>query len=353
MNEDTMDIQSAARLAKLIELSRGVLHGIALGDGADDLLSQAAVRPAGVTTQLTLATVEGMIRTMERAGRQLDHDWGHESLAALRRWAVGQGIPGVAPERSPGRSPLPQVPGYAVRRGSAPATVRVLRHGPEVLAVGPKSLGPHALVRTLPFATVVAHQGPQCVWPAVEAARATHSHELIAPVVVGGARLGAAALKHTGGLDTAWLEEVDRLEAEGAGVVATRLGAAVMAATTDPHNPERVLELAPDRSALSVLAASVYTVLSHPEPEHFHLAMALASFAPDKTSTSAVTGGLLGALNGSTPLLALGAARSELAWACDALGTDLAMTVMLTPLGREPDGTAWLAGWRERYAVGV
>lgn len=353
MSEDTMDLQSAARLAKLIELSRGILHGIALGDGADHLMSQAAVRPAGVATQLTLATVEGMIRTMERAGRRLDHDWGHESLAALRRWAVGQGIPGVAPERGSSQSLLSHVPGYAVRRGSAPATVRVLRHGPEVLAVGPRSLGPHALVRTLPFATLVAHQGPECVWPAVEAARATHSHELIGPVVAAGARLGAAALRNPGGLDTAWLEEVERLEAEGAGVVAARLGAAVLAATTDPHNPDQVSELAPDRSALSVLAASVYAVLSHPEPEHVHLAMALASFAPDKTSTSAMTGGLLGALNGSTPLLALGAARGELAWACDALGTDLAMTVMLTPLGREPDGTAWLAGWRERYAVGA
>ncbi|SOC52319.1 ADP-ribosylglycohydrolase family protein [Ornithinimicrobium cerasi] len=351
MSEQGLDIQSAARLAKLIELSRGVLHGIALGDGADHLFSSAAVRPAGVATQLTLATVEGMIRTMERAGRQLDHDWGHESLASLRRWATGQGISGVAPERGPGGSLLAQVPGYAVRRGRAPATVAVLRHGPEVLTLGPKSLGAHALVRTLPFATLVAQHGPDCVWPAVETARVTHAHDLVGPVVAAGARLAAATQKGVDSLATSWLEEVERLESEGAGVVARRLGAAVMAASTDPHEPARVGELAPDRSALSVLTASVYAVLSHPQPEHFHLAMGLASFAPDKTSTSAVTGGLLGALNGSTPLLALGASRGELAWACDALGTDLAMTVLLTPLGREPDGTAWLAGWEARYPV--
>lgn len=348
---DTTDIQSAARLAKLIELSRGVLHGIALGDSADHLFSTAVVRPAGVATQLTLATVEGMIRTMERGGRQLDHDWAHESLASLRRWATGQSIPGVSPGRAPGQTLLAQVPGYAVRRGSAPATVRVLRHGPQILAVGPKSLGAHALVRTLPFATLVAQHGPGSVGPAVEVARTTHAHDLVGPVVAAGTRLAAATQRREHGLAAAWLEEVDRLESEGAGVVAVRLGSAVLTAATDPHEPGRVAELAPDRSALSVLAASVYAVLSHPDPGHFPLAMGLASFAPDKTSTSAVTGGLLGALNGSTPLLALGAVRGELAWACDALGTDLAMTSMLTPLGREPDGTSWLPSWGERYDV--
>ena len=39
-------------------------------------------------------------------------------------------------------------------------------------------------------------------------------------------------------------------------------------------------------------------------------------------------------------MLRHGAARHESAWACDALATDLAMTAMLTPLGREPDGDA-------------
>lgn len=348
---DTPEIQSAARLAKLIELSRGVLHGIALGDGADHLFSTAAVRPAGVATQLTLATVEGMIHTMERGGRQLDYDWGHESLASLRRWATGQQIAGVSASRTPGTSLLAQVPAYAGRRGSAPATVRVLRHGPQVLAIGPKSLGPHALVRTLPFATLAAQHGPDCVGPAVEAARTTHAHDLIGPVVAAGVRLAAATQKQEVPLAAAWLEEVDRLESEGAGVVATRLGTALMTAATDPHDPVRVGGLAPDRSALSVLAASVYAVLSHPEPEQFPLAMGLASFAPDKTSTSALTGGLLGALYGSTPLLAFGASRGELAWACDALGTDLAMTIMLTPLGQEPDGKPWLPSWPARYSV--
>lgn len=77
--------------------------------------------------------------------------------------------------------------------------------------------------------------------------------------------------------------------------------------------------------------------------------MALAGFAPDRRSTSAVVGGLLGARWGSTPMLRHGGARHELAWACDALATDLAMTAMLTPLGREPDGQAWLPSWDRRY----
>ncbi|OLT22131.1 hypothetical protein BJF81_13440 [Ornithinimicrobium sp. CNJ-824] len=91
--------------------------------------------------------------------------------------------------------------------------------------------------------------------------------------------------------------------------------------------------------------AAVYVVLSHPDPHELMLAMALASFFPEKHGISAVVGGLLGARHGSTLMLERGAARLELAWACDALGTDLAMTGLLTPLAKDPDGEPWLPSW--------
>ncbi|MFK5633729.1 MULTISPECIES: ADP-ribosylglycohydrolase family protein [unclassified Ornithinimicrobium] len=348
----TDDIQSAARLAKVVEISRGIHHGIALGDAADHLTSTAPVLPGGVATQLTLATTEGLVRTLERAGRQLDHDWAHENLEALRRWATAQGIPGVAPSRDASRSLLTTLPAYAVRRGNAPATVRVLRHGPAALtAAGHRSLGAHALVRTLPFAVLVALHGPGFVWPVPELAGATHGHPLVGPVAVVGALLAARGADRSVPLDAGWLDVLDAHVPEGGELLKTRVGTAIMAAATDPQDPGQLAELAPDRSALSVLAAAVYVVLSHPEPDQLLLAMALASFSSDKQSTSAVVGALVGARHGSTPMLQLGAARLELAWACDALATDLALTSMLTPLGKEPDGQAWLPSWPARYAV--
>lgn len=182
MSQETMDIQSAARLARLIELSRGIHHGIALGDAADQLTSGEPVRRSGVVTQLTLATTEGMIRTMERAGRGLGVDWGHENLQALRRWGVAQGIPGIAPGRGASPSLLTGLPGYGVRRGSAPATVRALAGGPTAAsAPGHASLGPHALVRTLPCAVLLLLHGPAFTEPIPELVGTTHRHPLPCP----------------------------------------------------------------------------------------------------------------------------------------------------------------------------
>lgn len=344
------DIQSAARLARLIELARGIHHGIALGDAFGHPRT-GAVGPVGVATQLTLATTEGIIRTLERAGQQRDHDWGHENLEALRRWAMGQRIGGVPASRGTARDLLGQVPAYAVRRGSAPATVRVLRHGtPALTAAGQRSLGAHALVRTLPFAVLVTFHGIQVVPAIHEVAGTTHAHPFAGPVAVAGALLGTRGQDRTTPLDSAWLAVVEGLPAEPT-TVKSRLGSAIMAAVTSPRRPEQLALLAPDRSAMSVLAAAVYAVLSHPEPEELPLALALAAFSPDNRSTSAVVGGLLGARWGSTPMAEHGAARLELAWACDSLATDLAMTAVLTPLAKEPDGESWLPSWEARHPV--
>ena len=346
----TGDHQSAATLSKLIELSRGVHHGIALGDAADHLTSSAPSWPTGVASQLTLATTEGMVRAMERAGQGLGIDWGHENLEALRRWATAQQIPGVPGNRTGSPSVLTRSPAFGVRRGNAPATVRSLRSG---LPSGPGhgSLGAHALVRTLPFGVLLALHGPSLTWPVGELVGTTHTHPLAAPTAALGALLVAQAADRSVPLGEGWVALLEHHAPEGGDLVTQRVGAAITTAVVEPRSPSRVADLAPDRSAASALAAAVYVVLSHPEPDELPLAMALASFSPEKHGTSAVVGGLLGARHGSTPMLVHGATRLELAWACDALATDLAMTAMLTPLAKEPSGEPWLPSWGVRYLV--
>ncbi|WP_289017851.1 hypothetical protein [uncultured Ornithinimicrobium sp.] len=61
-------------------------------------------------------------------------------------------------------------------------------------------------------------------------------------------------------------------------VLKPRLSAVLLAAATDPKQPEQLEQIAPDRTAVSVLAAAVYVVLSHPDPGEFMLAMGLFVF---------------------------------------------------------------------------
>lgn len=344
----TGDHPSAPTLSKLIELSRGIHHGIALGDAADHLTSTAPVWPTGVATQLTLATTEGLVRAMERAGQGLGIDWGHENLEALRGWATAQQVPGVAGNRTGTPGLLSRSPAFGARRGNAPATVRSLRSGPPA-GPGQGSLGAHALVRTLPFGALLTLHGPSLTWPVEELVGTTHTHLLATPTATLGALLVAQAADRSVPLAEGFSALLENHAPEGGDLVTKRVGAAVTTAAVEPCDPARVADLAPDRSAASTLAAAVYVVLSHPDPHELMLAMALASFSPEKHGTSAVVGGLLGARHGSTPMLERGAARLELAWACDALGTDLAMTALLTPLGKEPDGEPWLPSWGARY----
>ena len=356
MTETTPDIQSAAALTRLIETARAVHLGIALGEAADQLTSTAPVRRSGVATQLTLATTEAVIRCMEKGGQHLPFDWEQETLASLGRWGIAQGIEGVITPRE-GATPsfLSALPAYAERRGNAPATVRRLKQlvPPGQTEVSEKgSLGPHAMIRTLPIGAVLPLDGGALTDIAATCARATHSHPAAIGSAVAAVNLVAAATQgaHVD-LAGAWLEVINGLFGDGH-VLRERFGAAISAAVVEPHDPQVLARIAPDRTAPSVLSAAIYAVLCHPEPDRFHLAMGLAGFSKDPSSASAVTGGLLGARYGSTPLLAYGAGRLDLAWACEALGTDLAMTAMLTPLGREPSGESWLPSWADRYAVG-
>lgn len=345
----TEDIQSAARLARLIESARAVHLGIAVGDAAEDLMGDAPVWRAGVATQLTLATTEGVIRAMERAGQGLDADFGHETRESLRNWGVLQQIQGIAPARGAVASPLDTVPAYAERRGSAPATVRALQHGPAgVQGPGQQSLGAHALVRTLPLGAVLPLGAESVTNIATASAAVTHGHPLVGAVAAVGVHLVAHAPGTQSGLAQRWLAALEGPLVDVPAPVRSRVGAAMTAATTMPNDPDQLPQLAPDRTAISVLAAAVYVALSLPDPADLPLAFAMAAFAPDKHATSAAVGGLLAARFGRRPLIQHGAARLELAWACEALGTDLAMTALLSPLGKDLDGP-WLPSWDTRF----
>lgn len=345
------DIQSAAVLAKMIEASRAVHLGIALGEAADHIFSEEPAIKSGVATQLTLATTEAVIRCMERGGQSLPYDWEHETLISLGRWGLAQHIPNVISPRD-GATPsfLSTLPGFVQRRGSAPATVRRLREmiPPGQLEASPKgSLGAHALIRTLPIGAVLGMKKKELTNIAMESAMVTHNHPLSMWSVAVAVNLVAAA-RDTDDLSAAWLNVLSEVLPEGHELIG-RLGAAITSGVVEPCQPQLVKTFAPDRTAPSILAAAIYAVLSHPEPHQFPLAMGIASFTKDKDSSSAVTAALLAARNGSTSLLSFGAGRLELAWACEAMGTDLAMTAMLTPLGKEPSGKPWLPSWNMRY----
>lgn len=119
----TTDIQSAALLAKRIDTARGMMLGPALGDSWTRPHSPGQLRPAGAATQLTCATVHGLIRSLEHAGRNLPLEFEHTTFTALQRWATAQQIPSTRPSRAP-EPWQATTPGYTQRRGSAPATER-------------------------------------------------------------------------------------------------------------------------------------------------------------------------------------------------------------------------------------
>ncbi len=347
------DIQSAALMARRVETARGMMLGLALGDSWPDQGSAADLIPAGVGTQLACATVHGLICALERGGRALPPEYAHTTFTALHQWAAAQKLTGTLTGRD--RVPpswLATVPGYAQRRGSAPATVRALRHGQGAPLDGSNnSLGAHALVRTLPVGLLAATLGPPVLAEAAAIAATTHGHPLaslsapVAASLVWAAEVSPDPIPQT--LDR-WLNEVIPEVAH----TTDRIKTAVTAALVEPGDPDRLQALAPDRTAISALAGAVYCIASHPEPEALPQALDLAITARDARSTAAITGAVLGTFHRSASVIAAGAAQLELAWLATTLATDLAMELTLTPLGLQPDGTHWLTDWDQHYPIG-
>ncbi|TCO32626.1 ADP-ribosylglycohydrolase [Kribbella steppae] len=260
-------------------------------------------------TQMTLFTVEGLIR----AGVRTDRGIGFTVAVvhhAYDRWLDTQTLQAPSGERdgwlqgeqwlyarrAPGNTCLSALTG--ARKGGD----RIPQFGGQAAN---DSKGCGGVMRVAPFGLLPAKWFDRD-WvfdSAADAAGYTHGHPtgklasgalaVIIREICGGADLNAA-------LDTTaavLAERPDHLE------TSTALAAARQAAASGNHGPATVEQLGGGWVAEEALAIAVYAALAYPEPEQFLDALALSvTHSGDSDSTGAICGNLLGALHGETAL---------------------------------------------------
>lgn len=284
-------------------------HGVRQYAGVD---AGDGVRHGLVTddTQLTLFTVEGLIR----AGVRTDRGLGFTVAVvhhAYDRWLDTQTLsaPPARPDgwlagqhwlyarRAPGRTCLDRL---TEARQGAP---RISRFGTQVVN---DSKGCGAVMRSAPFGLVPAQVRGGRSWvfgAAVEAAGYTHGHPtgrlaagalaVIVFCLVSGDDLPRA-------VETA-LAELARHEHHEE--TARALRRACAAARHQPVGPHTVEGLGAGWVAEEALAIAVYAALARPRPDEFLDALSLAvTHSGDSDSTGSICGNLLGALHGETAL---------------------------------------------------
>lgn len=311
---------------------RGCLLGGAIGDALggpvefEDSASIVAAHPDGVRTfvsgrigwppgtitddtQMTLFTVEGLIR----AGVRTDRGIGFTVAVvhhAYDRWLDTQELrapsgerdgwlqaePWLYARRAPGNTCLSALLG--ARQGNA----KIEQFGGQARN---DSKGCGGVMRVAPFGLLPAKWFDRD-WvfdAAAEAAGYTHGHPtgklasgalaVIIRELCGGATLDAA-------LDTTTALLTQRPNHEE---TSTALAAARSAATGSKHEPETVERLGGGWVAEEALAIAVYAALAYPAPEQFLDALALSvTHSGDSDSTGAICGNILGALHGETAL---------------------------------------------------
>ncbi|MBM7786330.1 ADP-ribosylglycohydrolase family protein [Tenggerimyces flavus] len=301
---------------------RGCLLGGALGDalGAPvEFLSLSEIRsrhgPAGVVeltsglvtddTQMTLFTVEGMIRASLRWDRGVNHEPSQVRRSYLG-WLATQ-------ERS---SPPADVVGWLGReswlyaqRAPGNACLSGLRSGRTGTLkdpVNPDSKGCGAVMRSAPFGLIAPrpYDSPErCFQYAIECAVLTHGH----PTGYLAAGMFAAIIRClVEGSSLA--EAVDRARAilvtyEHHEETLKAVDAAVAAASAGTPSAEQVEQLGGGWIAEEALAIGLYCAMVYLEPMQFRDALLLAvNHSGDADSTGSIAGNLLGTLHGETAL---------------------------------------------------
>jgi ADP-ribosylglycohydrolase len=275
-------------------------------------------------TQMTLFTVEGLIRAGVRTDRGLGFTVGvvhhaydrwldtqlhsgptgeHDGWLQGRSWLYARRAPGntCLLALQDARGGKPRIPGYSAQAGN-------------------RSKGCGGVMRSAPFGLLPRGSGggPQVFDLAAEAAGYTHGHPtgklasgalaLIISRLVAGDELPAA-------VDAA-LAVLARHEHHEETAAALR--AALAAAARKPSAPETVEELGGGWIAEEALAIGVYAALAYPRPEGFLDALSLAvTHSGDSDSTGSICGNILGALHGETAL------PPELAFEVEGRGTIL------------------------------
>ena len=351
--------------ASLDSRIRGLVLGLALGDAVGSRASDippSGVLEAGVATQLAGWTIEATLRNITRYGRLHAH-LSEIGLYAYQRWGVLRGLeptsrdhwlPFLWPEESPEhariRGWLVDEPAMSKVRGTSPSTAKALATGAPV-----NSAGCQAMLRVLPAAPMALIQ---------------HDYNGTRPDP-SAARVGAeewarnlALLTHDDG------------QRQNASVLATQVLISSLLATDDlkwaikratydfdfpvnadirgvlslgfqaPCVPQTLERLAPDKTSWSALAGGLYVALSFPDEDTISEALEFAGWAPDGDSVAAVAGAILGARHGYEALPLKWTSRLELGWVMDRLAIDLAAEVR-----QHQGGTAWKDDYGELKAI--
>ncbi|SJZ61235.1 ADP-ribosylglycohydrolase [Marinactinospora thermotolerans DSM 45154] len=277
-------------------------------------------------TQMTLFTVEGLIRAGVRADRgtgftpaPVHHaylrwlDTQLHDAPTGRRDGLLQGQRWLYARRAPGTTCLSALEAVHERAGAG----RI----PFGTPAANNSKGCGGVMRSAPFgllATPAWSQEPPVFDWAAEAAGYTHGHPT-GRLASGALALLVRRLVAGDGLDEALEATLAELVTRpGHEETSAALRAARAAARDLPVCAETVERLGGGWIAEEALAIAVYAALVHPGPEEFTDALALAvTHSGDSDSTGAICGNILGALHGETAL------PPELAFEVEGRGTIL------------------------------
>ncbi|MGW1027444.1 ADP-ribosylglycohydrolase family protein [Streptomyces sp. NPDC002577] len=351
---------------------RGTLLGVAVGDalgapvatvsleeiraehgdeGLTDLASAHGRRGAvTATTQLTLFTVDGLIRAQVRRDTGAWHP-PTDLHRAYRRWAATQSDWGPD-ERREDDGWLAREEWLYARRDPSRACLNGL--GDDTMGTlekpkNPEERGAGAALRSAPFGLLVGWEPGLVAQLAVECAVQTHGHP-VAHLSAGAYAVIVHALARGEILDAAVQRALSLLAARpGHQPVTDALQHALGAVRQGLPTPARVEELAgPPGTAEGPLAAAVYCALVAEDMRH-GLCMAV-NHGGDSAAVGALTGALLGALHGETALPPGWLAELEGRPTLLELADDFAMEMTQGPALHGPAGSS--PGWLARYPRG-
>ncbi|EFL16858.1 ADP-ribosylglycohydrolase family protein [Streptomyces sp. C] len=319
---------------------RGVLLGGALGDGHG---RRGAVT---VTTQLTMFTVDGLIRAHVRRDTGTWHP-PTDVHRAYRRWYATQHDWGPD-ERREDNGWLGNEEWLYARRG--PERACLTGFGDDTPATPDRPKNPaardaSAAERSAPFGLLVGWEPALVLQLAVECAVQSHGHPA-AHLSAGAFAVIVHGLTRGASLDTAVRRALALLASRpGHEPVTDALHRALTAVTRGAPGPGAVeaLSTGTGRTAEDALAAAVYCALVAEDVPH-GLRLAAAGHA------GPLCGALLGALHGETALPAAGLAELEGRALLLQLADDFALELTQGPSLHGPAVTA--SPWLNRYPRG-
>ena len=301
---------------------RGLMLGLALGESIGKGLHThpSGIIRAGVSAQLAAFTTEGLIRAMMRMSHKGICSPPSVIWNAYRRWAKGQGID-IAPVASDAM-PSAGMDGWSEgrlalrrRRGSPPSTVAALKSGMLGTPERPTShsMGCQGLTRVMPLALMgFGGRTEQAVDLARRATALTHGSPVGLGVTAAGITVAAHCLRSA--RRTACTREPTRPTSSICPSQCPTEHVAVLGLDYGKGSVSRLREIAPDKTSRSALLGGMYVASTYPHAHQFTEALHFAAQAPDGDSVGAMTGALLGASHGASQLPVDLVSRHELAW---------------------------------------